>query len=240
MTAVLETKDLSSGYHGHPFVRDLNITVEAGEVVALLGPNGAGKTTTLLAVSGELRALSGEVHFLGNKRVDPLHKRAADGLAFVTEERSVFMQMTTAENFRVGRVDADECLAIFPELRKLMNRPAGLLSGGEQQMVTLARAITRKPKLLLIDELSLGLAPLVVKRLLQVVRSAAKDNGIGVLLVEQKVESALAVADRVYVLRDGKVALQGPSDEVKTRVRELEESYLSARPARHPRIERDL
>jgi branched-chain amino acid transport system ATP-binding protein len=228
MTAVLQTHELSSGYHGHPFIRDLSITVNAGEVTALLGPNGAGKTTTLLAIAGDLPALTGSVELFGTKRTDPLYRRAADGLAFVTEERSVFMQLTTAENLLVGRVDPAECVSMFPELEKLMNRRAGLLSGGEQQMVTLARALCRKPKLLLIDELSLGLAPLVVQRLLEVVRTAASEHGIGVLLVEQKVESALIVSDQVYVLRDGRVMLQGKSDEIKGRVRELEESYLSS------------
>jgi branched-chain amino acid transport system ATP-binding protein len=228
MTAVLQTHELGSGYHGHPFIRDLSITVNAGEVTALLGPNGAGKTTTLLAIAGDLPALTGSIELFGTKRTDPLYRRAADGLAFVTEERSVFMQLTTAENLLVGRVDPAECVSMFPELEKLMNRTAGLLSGGEQQMVTLARALCRKPKLLLIDELSLGLAPLIVQRLLEVVRAAASEHGIGVLLVEQKVESALIVSDQVYVLRDGRVTLQGKSDEIKGRVRELEESYLSS------------
>jgi branched-chain amino acid transport system ATP-binding protein len=228
MTTVLQTHELSSGYHGHPFVRDLSITVNAGEVTALLGPNGAGKTTTLLTIAGELPALKGSVELFGTKRTDPLYRRASDGLAFVTEERSVFMQLTTAENFLVGRVDPAECVRMFPELEKLMNRTAGLLSGGEQQMVTLARALCRKPKLLLIDELSLGLAPLIVQRLLEVVKTAASEHGIGVLLVEQKVESALIVSDQAYVLRDGRVVLQGKSDEIKGRVRELEESYLSS------------
>jgi branched-chain amino acid transport system ATP-binding protein len=227
MSAVLETHQLCSGYHGHAFVIDLDISVEPGEVISLLGPNGAGKTTTLLAIAGELPALSGTVEMFGRKRTDALYKRAADGLAFVTEERSVFMQLTTAENFRVGGADAVECLQMFPELEPLMNRTAGLLSGGEQQMVTIARALSRKPKLLLIDELSLGLAPLVVHRLLDVVRDAASAHGIGVILVEQKVELALAVSNRAYVLRDGKVILQGSSDHIGAQVKELEESYLS-------------
>jgi branched-chain amino acid transport system ATP-binding protein len=227
MSVVLSARDLSAGYHGHPFIRNIDLEVHAGQVVALLGSNGAGKTTTLLALSGELAVLGGSVELLGKSRRDPMYRRASDGLAFVTEERSVFMKLTTAENLRVGRADIDRCVEIFPEIGPLLSRRAGLLSGGEQQMVTLARALCRDPKVLLIDELSLGLAPLIVERLLAAVRKAASERDIGVLLVEQKIESALAVADYVYALDDGVIALSGPSLEMRDRVRELEESYLA-------------
>jgi branched-chain amino acid transport system ATP-binding protein len=141
----------------------------------------------------------------------------------VPEERSIFGGLSTEENLRVGRGDRDSALELFPELRPLLKRPAGLLSGGEQQMLTLARALAREPTILLADELSLGLAPKVVQRLLIAVREAA-DEGIGVLLVEQHVKQALKVADRVYVMRRGRIVLKGTSNEVAPR---LEDAYLA-------------
>jgi branched-chain amino acid transport system ATP-binding protein len=225
--SLLVAEGLSAGYHGHPIVHDLDLTVNAGEVVVLLGPNGAGKTTTLLALAGDLPALAGEVRLRGNRTKAPLHRRAQDGLSFVTEERSVFMRLSVLENLRVGRIDMDYALALFPELEPLLRRRAGLLSGGEQQMLSLARALARRPKLLLVDELSLGLAPLVVVRLLDAVRRAAHEDGVGVLLVEQHVKQALAVADHVLVMQRGQIVLRGPKDEVAGRVAELEAAYLS-------------
>ncbi len=141
----------------------------------------------------------------------------------------MFMTLTAAENLRVGRVDAKEAIRYFPELERLLDRTAGLLSGGEQQMLTLARAFARQPRVLLIDELSLGLAPLMVNRLLSSVRQIATEKQIGVLIVEQKVEAALSVSDGAYVMRDGEIVLSGASIEIAGRVRELEESYLASR-----------
>ena len=177
---LLGARGLAAGYHKHPVVEGIDLEVRAGEVVALLGPNGAGKTTTLLALTGELPPLAGEVTFRGVKTTSPLHRRARNGLAFVPEERSVFPQLTAGENLKIGRGDDEIALALFPELKPLLNRRGGLLSGGEQQMLTLARALSRKPVLLLADELSLGLAPLVVQRLLKAVRTAADERGVGV------------------------------------------------------------
>jgi branched-chain amino acid transport system ATP-binding protein len=232
--ALLVAKDVAAGYHGHPIVHDLNIAVKAGQVVVLLGPNGAGKTTTLLTLSGDLPALGGQVWFDGQETKAPLHVRANNGLSFVTEERSVFMRLSVIENLRVGRIDIERALDLFPELRPLLKRRAGLLSGGEQQMLTLARALARTPKVLLIDELSLGLAPLVVIRLLEAVKKAAHEDGVGVLLVEQHVKQALKVADHVLVMQRGRVVLDGPTAEVASRVEELEAAYLSDAAAEQP------
>jgi ABC-type branched-subunit amino acid transport system ATPase component len=219
---------LVAGHGSIPVVRGLDLEVHPGEVVALLGPNGAGKTTTVLTLAGELPPLGGRVLANGQEATDPLHKRARDGLAYVGEERSVFMQMTVAENLRVAKADARRAYAIFPELKPLAPRRTGLLSGGEQQMLSLARVLARPITLLLADELSLGLAPLVVDRLLDVLRRAAHEDGVGVLVVEQHVEKALHVADYVYVMRRGELAMQGTAAQIRSRTDELHAAYLSA------------
>jgi branched-chain amino acid transport system ATP-binding protein len=208
-------------------VLDVDLQVEPGEVVALLGPNGAGKTTTLLTLAGELPPIAGEVLLQGTGTKAPMFRRAQRGMGFVTEERSVFMRLTAAENLRVAGVTPADAIELFPELTPLMKRTAGLLSGGEQQMLTLARALARKPALLLADELSLGLAPLLVKRLLDTVRRAATEQSTGVLLVEQHVRQALGIADRVYVMQRGHIVISGTVDEVRGRIDEVEATYLS-------------
>lgn len=223
---LLAARGLTCGYNDVPVVQGLDLEVQAGEVVALLGPNGAGKTTALMTLSGELPPIDGEVHFNGEPTRAPLYKRVRAGMAVVTEERSVFMGMSTINNLRVGRVDTRRALERFPELGERLKVPAGLLSGGEQQMLTLARALAREPTLLLADELSLGLAPMIVERLLRSVRDAA-DQGLGVLLVEQHIPRALEVADRAYVMRRGQLVLQGTGAELRDRINEIEAAYLT-------------
>jgi branched-chain amino acid transport system ATP-binding protein len=225
-TPVVSVRNIAAGYAGQPVVRDLSLTVAAGEVVCLLGPNGAGKTTTLLSISGELPLMGGSVTFDGSDKPSRLHRKARRGLSYVTEERSVFKGLSTRDNLRVGGVGVAEAVRLFPELEKRLSVRGGLLSGGEQQMLSLARALSRKPRLLLADELSLGLAPLVVDRLLRAVRSAADDN-CGVLMVEQHARKALRFADRVIVMRRGDVVMTCSGTEAQQRIDEIEDAYLS-------------
>ena len=228
MTATLiEARNLRAGYGSTAVVRDVSIEVGENEVVALLGPNGAGKSTTILTLAGELPMLGGEVLMRGERTTAPLHKRVQAGLGLVSEERTVLMRLTVAENLRVNRGDTDYALELFPELEPHLKRRVGMLSGGQQQILALARALSRRPALLLADELSLGLAPMVVDRLLEVVRKAA-DDGIGVLLVEQHIHKALAIADRVYIMRHGEIRLSGKAEEIRDRIDDVEKLYFRA------------
>jgi branched-chain amino acid transport system ATP-binding protein len=220
---LLEAVDLSAGYGSLAAVRNLNLHVGAGEIVALLGANGAGKTTTM---SGELPPIGGEVRWLGEPATRPLHVRARQGLSLVTEEKSVFMGLSVAENLRLGRGDPALALELFPELGDHLDRRCGLLSGGQQQMLTLARALAGRPRVLLADELSLGLAPILVGRLLEAVRRAVDTQGTGVLLVEQHVRQALRWADRIYVLQRGTLVLEDTAASARGRIEEIERSYL--------------
>jgi branched-chain amino acid transport system ATP-binding protein len=220
-STLLSVRGLRAGYDGLPVVRNLDLHVDEGEVVALLGPNGAGKTTSLLTISGVLATLSGEVRLFGTstKGRRP-HHLARQGLGHVPEDRALFFQLTVRDNLRLGRVGrgrktkVDRALELFPALEPLLDRRAGLLSGGEQQMLALGRALLGRPKLLMVDEMSLGLAPIVVDRLLPVLRTIATESGCGVLLVEQHVHKALRVADRAVVLNHGDVVMSGTASEL--------------------------
>jgi branched-chain amino acid transport system ATP-binding protein len=223
---ILEARGLSAGYGGRAVVRDLDILVRPGEVVGLLGANGAGKTTTILTLAGELAPLAGELLWGGQPARGGLASRARDGLGLVLEERTVFSRLTTAENLSIGRGSSARALEYFPELEPHLRRRAGLLSGGQQQMLSVGRALAAEPKLLLVDELSLGLAPIMVDRVFEAVLAAAA-RGIGVLVVEQHVRRVLDAADRAYVLRRGRVVLEGPTSELGERLDHIEELYLA-------------
>jgi len=228
---MLELDRICAGYGPHQVLRDVSVTIPDGKVVALLGANGAGKTTTLRAVSGLVHPLSGAIRLDGRdlRRVSP-SARARLGIAHVPESRGLFFGLTVAEHLRLGyrreRLDAEATYRYFPALAELKDRRCGLLSGGEQQMLAVGRALARHPRLLLLDELSLGLAPVIVEGLLPVVRRYANESGCGVVLVEQHIELALTIADRGCVLSHGEIVLRGEVAELRRNHELLISSYF--------------
>ncbi len=200
-------------------------------MVAMLGANGSGKTTTLLAISGFVEPLEGHVRVMGRPVTARPYEVARRGLAQVPEDRGVFRGLTVRENLQLGPGGKDRferAFALFPELAALQRRNAGVLSGGEQQMLALARALAARPILLLVDEMSLGLAPLVVDRCFTVLRDVAREDGVAVLFVEQHLHLALHAADRAYVLRHGEVVMQGPARDLLAESSALEAGYFGA------------
>jgi branched-chain amino acid transport system ATP-binding protein len=222
MAPLLELKDVSARYGPVAALHSVSLTVNEGEIVALLGANGAGKTTTLRAVSGTVRR-GGDVVFSGKRlgRSGP-EVTARAGIAHVPEGRGIFAELTVWENLRMGaymrrgRPDFTMVLEYFPWLESRRNQQAGTLSGGEQQMLALARAFLQRPRLLMLDEPSLGLAPLVTREVFRVVRDLNQKEGLAVLVVEQNAAIALSAAGRAYVLETGSVAISGTADELKS------------------------
>jgi branched-chain amino acid transport system ATP-binding protein len=221
MAALLELNDVSARYGQVQALHGVSLAVGEGEVVALLGANGAGKTTTLRAVSGTVRR-SGEITFAGKRlgRAGP-EAVARSGIAHVPEGRGIFAELTVWENLRMGaylrrgRPDFAAVFAYFPWLESRRSQQAGTLSGGEQQMLALARAFLLRPKLLMLDEPSLGLAPLVTREVFRVVADLNEKEGLAVLVVEQNATIALQVASRAYVLETGRVAVEGSADDLR-------------------------
>jgi branched-chain amino acid transport system ATP-binding protein len=215
MTALLELQDLEVRYGGITALRDVSLEVAVGEIVALLGANGAGKTTTLRTISGLHRPHSGEVRFAG-QRIDavPPHRICALGIGHVPEGRRIFPRMSVGENLEMGAYlnrgdrtkERNRVFELFPVLAERRKQDGGTLSGGEQQMLAIGRALMSRPKLLLFDEPSMGLAPMFVARIFEIIRDI-RERGVTVLLVEQNAAQALALADRGYVLETGSVVM---------------------------------
>ena len=227
---LIEAHGLRAGYHGNPIINDIDLAVQGGEMVGLLGANGAGKTTMLLTLAGEIAPLGGTLSLLGAPHPRSLFKAARQGMALLTDDRAVFPSLTVRDNLRLGRGTVAGALEVFPELEKHLDRVTGLLSGGQQQMLSLGRILAAKPKVILADELSLGLAPLVVKRLLLALRTAAED-GAAVLLVEQHVPLALSHTDRAYVLARGRIVLEATAAELRENPERVSNLYFSGTPA---------
>jgi branched-chain amino acid transport system ATP-binding protein len=216
--SLLELRDVHARYGEVRALHGVSLDVDEGEVVSVLGPNGAGKTTTLRAVS-RLVAASGEILFAGRRLRSP-EATARNGIAHVPEGRGTFPELTVWENLRLGSytqrsTDFTRALALFPWLEERRDQRAGTLSGGEQQMLALARALMARPRLLLLDEPSLGLAPLVVRELFAIVRRLNEEEGLTVLVVEQNANVALDSSARAYVLEAGRVALSGSAAELR-------------------------
>jgi branched-chain amino acid transport system ATP-binding protein len=228
---VLEVRGLSAGYGSVTVARDIDIRLSAGRVLAILGPNGAGKTTVMTTLAGLLPRLAGEVLVAG-KELPNARPGAANkaGLVLVADDRALFTTLSVKENLqiaqRTGGPDLDEIVELFPALKKRLKVSAGAISGGEQQMLAVARALVQRPQVLLIDEMSMGLAPVIVEELLPIVRRIADDTGAVVVLVEQHVHLALEVADEAIVIVHGDVRLAGSATELAAHPERLEAAYL--------------
>ena len=221
--AAVQVTALWGGYGELEVLRGVDIDIRAGETVALLGPNGAGKTTFLRTLVGQLPSSRGQIEILGTLVRGRLARAVRKSVTIVPEQGGVIRSLSVRDNLLLGRGGVDAAVAIFPELEQLLGRDAGLLSGGEQQMLTVSRALASKPLLFVADELSLGLAPLVVQRLMTAIREYVHATGAAALLVEQQVRRALEVSDRWYLMRGGRILADSTmADSAKL----LDEHYL--------------
>ncbi len=235
--SLLEVTNLEVKLSGLPIVRDISLEVRKGQIVTVLGANGVGKTTLMKALSGIYRASKGQIIFRNeNISALPAHTIVRYGLAQAPEGRQIFSGMTVEENLRLGAIQDDSgrselenVLSIFPLLKERFRQKAGSLSGGEQQMLCIARALMSKPQLLLLDEPSLGLAPKLTRQIFELIK-AIRDYGTAILLVEQNARAALAIADQAYVIEGGKVTLSGSASALADDER-IRHAYLGAQPA---------
>ena len=232
---LLKLQNLQISYGGIQAVKGIDLELWAGELVCLIGANGAGKTTTLNAIAGVQPIAGGDILYAGDTiNVLPAHKRLRRGVALVPEGRGIFTRLTVEENLRMGaysrndkagiEADLERVYTMLPRIKERLPQVAGTLSGGEQQMVAIGRALLSRPKLLLLDEPSMGLAPLVVEKIFEVVQSVAKE-GVTILLVEQNANLALEFAQRGYVMESGKITLTGSGDELLANPK-VREAYL--------------
>ncbi len=232
---IIQLIDVEVRYGAIKALHSISLHVDQGKIVTILGANGAGKSTTLRTISGLLRPARGSVLYDGKPiHKTPPHKLVQMGIAHVPEGRGIFPAFTVAENLAIGaytrsdkagiQADTEEVLTLFPRLKERLTQPAGTLSGGEQQMLAIGRALLSRPRLILLDEPSLGLAPQIVQQIFAIIRKI-RDKGVTILLVEQNVHMALAAADEAYVLEVGRVVMHGPAKELAHNKR-IQEAYL--------------
>ena len=234
MATMLKVDNINVYYGAIHAIKDVSLEVNEGEIVALIGANGAGKSTTLKTISGLLRSKTGSITFMGEDiSKTEAYKLVSKGLAHVPEGRRIFLQMTVRENLEMGaystdgstvRADLEDVYNRFPRLRERKNQIAGTLSGGEQQMLAIGRAMMSHPKLLILDEPSMGLAPILVGQIFDIIKELHR-QGTTVLLVEQNAEMALRIADRAYVLESGSISLSGTGEEL-AQSDEIKKAYL--------------
>ncbi|MCB8878020.1 ABC transporter ATP-binding protein [Acidisoma silvae] len=224
--AALSVRGLRAGYGRRQVLHDVNLDVQAGEVLALLGRNGAGKSTTLLSIAGFIPDATGTILLHGKPLRGTPHQRARAGTGLVIKGRSLFASLTVAENMTLAGLKPEALLEIFPELQRRLSVKAGQLSGGEQQMVAVARALIRRPRIVLLDELTFGLSPAMSRRVVDAVTTQAKADGIAVLAVEQHIHIAERIATHAAIIGEGTVRLHLRRDEMLKRSDEIEAIYL--------------